>query len=154
MSALSHRRATATDLPALLALINDDVLGKNRDPLARADEPAYEAAFRAINQDANQHLVVVERSGEVIAMAQLTFIPGLSRKGAWRMNVEAVRVKSALRGQGIGAWLMQRAEEIARARGCALVQLTSDVARQDAHRFYERLGYVASHVGFKRRIET
>jgi GNAT superfamily N-acetyltransferase len=150
---LSHRSANLADLPALLALINDDVLGKNRDLLARAEEPGYQAAWRAIAGDPNQHLMVVELNREVIAMAHLTFIPGLSRKGAWRMNVEAVRVRAALRGQGIGAWMMREAEAIARSRGCALVQLTSDIRREDTHRFYTRLGYVASHVGFKRSIE-
>ncbi len=150
---LTHRKARADDLPALLQLINDDVLGKNRDTLADTDALAYQSAFAAISDDPNQYLLVVESSGEVIGMAQLTFIPGLSRKGAWRMNVEAVRVKSTMRGLGTGAWLMQAAEAIGHERGCALVQLTSDVVRQDAHRFYARLGYTPSHVGFKRLLE-
>jgi GNAT superfamily N-acetyltransferase len=150
---LSQRKAQAADLPTLLALINDDVLGKNRDPLADTDAAHYQAAFEAIARDPNQYLMVAEQAGVVIAMAQLTFIPGLSRKGAWRLNVEAVRVRSDLRSRGIGDWLMQEAENIGRARGCKLSQLTSDRQREDAHRFYERQGYVGSHVGFKKLIE-
>jgi GNAT superfamily N-acetyltransferase len=146
--ALSFRRASASDLPAMLALIADDVLGKNRD--ADASDLAYQKAFDAINADANQHLMLAERDREIIGMLQLTFIPGLSRKGAWRANVEAVRVRSDLRNAGIGAAMMHEAETLAKARGCSLAQLTSDRQRDAAHRFYARLGYTPSHVGFKK----
>ncbi|NDI87535.1 GNAT family N-acetyltransferase [Undibacterium crateris] len=149
--ALLCRRARQSDLPGLLALIADDVLGKNRDH-GDPDQACYVQAFHAIDQDANQLLLVAElqgQEGEVIAMLQLTFIPGLSRRGAWRALIESVRVSSALRGQGIGRWLMQQAITQARERGCRLVQLTSDKQRQEAHRFYGSLGFVASHDGFK-----
>ncbi|MBR7779825.1 GNAT family N-acetyltransferase [Undibacterium sp. BYS50W] len=132
-------------------MIADDVLGKNRDH-GDPDQACYVQAFQAIDQDANQLLLVAElqgQEGEVIAMLQLTFIPGLSRRGAWRALIESVRVSSALRGQGIGRWLMQQAITQARERGCRLVQLTSDKQRQEAHRFYGSLGFVASHKGFK-----
>ncbi len=134
----------------MLALIADDVLGKNRDPRAQADDPVYAQAFAVIDADPNQLLLVGELSGKVIAMLQMTFIPGLTRRGAVRANIEAVRVASGLRGQGIGAWLMNEAMLRAQARGCTLAQLTSDSARVDAHRFYQRLGFIGSHTGFKR----
>ena len=135
----------------MLALIADDVLGKNRD--ADVNDPVYEQAFDTIQADPNQVLLVGELDGVVVAMLQITFIPGLSRRGATRANIEAVRVSSALRSQGIGAWLMNEAIAIARERGCALAQLTSDAQRTEAHAFYGRLGFVASHVGFKAVLE-
>jgi GNAT superfamily N-acetyltransferase len=148
---LLARRATAADLPVMLSLIADDVLGKNRD--ADASDPVYKEAFEAINADENQYLLLSELDGEVIAMLQITFIPGLSRRGATRANIEAVRVKSAFRNQGIGEWLMKQAIAVARERGCALAQLTSDARRVEAHSFYGRLGFVGSHVGFKLPLE-
>jgi GNAT superfamily N-acetyltransferase len=144
---LHARRAALSDLPAMLALIADDKLGKNRD--AESSDPVYKEAFEVIDADENQYLLLGELDGKVIAMLQITFIPGLSRRGATRANIEAVRVKSAFRNQGIGQWLMKHAIEIARARGCALAQLTSDAQRTEAHAFYGRLGFVGSHVGFK-----
>jgi GNAT superfamily N-acetyltransferase len=151
LSELISRRATPTDLPAMLALIADDVLGKNRD--ADPSDPVYKEAYEAINADRNQYLLLGELDGEVIAMLQITFIPGLSRRGALRANIEAVRVRSTLRNQGIGRWLMKQAIEIARERNCALVQLTSDARRSEAHSFYGQLGFVGSHVGFKYVLE-
>lgn len=148
---MTFRRAHRADLPRLLALLADDVLGRNREAVASSD-PAYAMAFDAIDGDRNQHLLVAEQAGEVVGMLQLTFIPGLSRGGAWRANVEAVRVAAPLRGQGIGARLMARAEQIAAERGCRMAQLTSDLQRADAHRFYLRHGYVASHAGFKKAL--
>jgi GNAT superfamily N-acetyltransferase len=146
---LKSRRAQRSDLSAMLALIADDALGKNRDMTATADDPVYNKAFEVIANDANQVLLIGELAGETVAMLQITFIPGLSRRGALRANVEAVRVKSTLRGHGIGAWLMREAIKLARARGCALMQLTSDTQRHEAHTFYERLGFAKSHTGFK-----
>jgi GNAT superfamily N-acetyltransferase len=151
VAALTFRRARRADLPRLLALLADDVLGRNREAAASAD-PAYAAAFAAIDADPNQQLLVAEADGTVVGMLQVTFIPGLSRQGSWRANVEAVRVAAELRGRGIGAQLMAQAEQLARERGCRLVQLTSDLQRADAHRFYTRLGYSASHAGFKKPL--
>ncbi len=148
---LTSRRATRADLPALLTLIADDALGKNRD--ADHDHPIYAAAFERIDADPNQYLMVVARLDEVVGMAQITLIPGLSRRGATRANIEAVRVASGLRGQGVGTWLMLEAQKYAQSQGCALLQLTSDKVRDQAHRFYGELGYEASHIGFKRRLE-
>lgn len=144
------RPAHVGDLGALLALIADDTLGKNRE--LDAANPSYLKAFDAISADPNQQLLVAELDGRIIGMAQLSFIPGLSRGGAWRCNVEAVRIASDVRGQGFGAQLMRACEARARERGCSLLQLTSDASRVDAHRFYRGLGYVDSHLGFKKLL--
>jgi ribosomal protein S18 acetylase RimI-like enzyme len=149
---LTARRAERRDLSAMLALISDDVLGKNRDTTASDNDPVYANAFEVISNDPNQMLLVGELAGNIIAMLQITFIPGLSRRGAWRANIEVVRVNSAMRNRGIGGWLMRQAIDLARVRGCALVQLTSDVQRQQAHAFYDRLGFVHSHAGFKLKL--
>jgi GNAT superfamily N-acetyltransferase len=145
---LNTRRARLSDLPRLLELLADDTLGRSREAV-ESSEACYVQAFNAIDRDANQYLLVCELDGKVIAMLQLTFIPGLSRRGALRANIEAVRVDSALRGQGIGSWIIRKAVELARERDCGLVQLTSDKSRTEAHRFYTRLGFVGSHEGFK-----
>jgi GNAT superfamily N-acetyltransferase len=146
------RRATRADLPRLLELLADDDLGRNREA-AGGDDPAYARAFATIDADANQSLLVGEQDGYVIAMLQLTFIPGLSRRGAWRANIESVRVARTLRGRGIGAWMIEQALQEARAFGCRFAQLTSDKRRTAAHRFYGRLGFLASHEGFKLVLE-
>ncbi|WP_437358953.1 GNAT family N-acetyltransferase [Inquilinus limosus] len=140
------RAAAAADLPAILRLLADDPLGKNRET---AVEAPYQTAFAAIAADPNQEMVVAEMDGRVVGCFQLSFIPGLSRRGAWRAQIESVRIESALRGQGAGRAMMEWAIARARARGCALVQLTTDKRRPDAHRFYARLGFVASHEGMK-----
>ena len=140
LNGLTVRRAQRGDLPRLLELLADDVLGKNREGVG-SDDPAYIRAFDAIDRDPNQALLVAELEGRVVGMLQITFIPGLSRRGAWRANIEAVRVDGSVRGRGIGGWLMSRALDQARKRGCRLAQLTSDKRRPEAHRFYERLGF-------------
>ncbi|GAA2453469.1 GNAT family N-acetyltransferase [Agromyces soli] len=141
------RRAGRDDVEAILALLAGDVLRREE---SRSDDAAALRAFDVIDADASQLLVVVEGPGGAIAgTMQLTFIPGLSRGGATRMQIEAVRVDEALRGGGIGAAMIEWAIGQARERGARLVQLTSDARRDAAHRFYERLGFEASHVGFK-----
>lgn len=147
--AVTFRRATRADLPAIVALLADDRLGATREIVAETPAPAYIAAFDAIERDPNQLLVVGEADGAIAATLQLSFIPGLARGGALRGQIEAVRVRSDLRGAGVGDALFAWALEQCRARGCTLAQLTSDKARGDAHRFYERLGFVASHEGYK-----
>jgi GNAT superfamily N-acetyltransferase len=145
------RRAVHDDLTAILNLLADDPISASRGDSARPEyRPAYERAFAAIDADAAQQLLVaVSDAGEVLATMQLTVIPGLARVGASRLQIEAVRVRSDQRSRGIGgamiSWAMGRAPGL----GAPLVQLTSDAARVDAHRFYERLGFTASHVGFK-----
>jgi len=141
------READRADLPALVSLLADDVLGKARDfPTIDA---AYERAFAAIQADPRNCVMVADDAGEVVACMQITYIPGLGRHGAERCLIEAVRVRSDRRGQGIGSQLTTWAIEQARDRGCGLVQLTSDKSRTDAHRFYARHGFVASHEGMK-----
>lgn len=142
----TFRAATISDLPALVAMLADDPLGQARET---PGDPAYAAAFAAIAADPNQLQAVAELAGEIVGMLQLSFIPGLARTGAWRGQIEAVRITAAHRGAGLGQAMFEWAIEQCRARGCSLVQLTTDRSRPDAHRFYERLGFEASHVGFK-----
>lgn len=149
MSDLIIRRAAAADIPAIAALLADDFVAASREgaPLA-----AYERGFAAVDADPNQLLAVAELDGEVVGTMQLSFIPGLSRGGSWRGHVEAVRVASARRGQRIGAAMMAWAEDRCRERDCIVCELTSDNRRDAAHRFYDRLGYAASHKGFKKLL--
>lgn len=143
------RSARAADLPAIVAMLADDPLGAAREEVGDPLPEAYFAAFEAIACDANQLLVVAERDAKVTGTLQLSFLPGLARRGALRGQIEAVRVAQSVRGAGLGRSMFEWAIEECRQRGCALVQLTSDTARPDAHRFYEALGFVGSHVGFK-----
>jgi ribosomal protein S18 acetylase RimI-like enzyme len=144
------RAATADDLPAILTMLADDQLGATRE--SADDLTPYRKAFEEIDADSNQRLVVAERNGEVIGTLQLTFIAGLSRRGSKRGLIEAVRVRRDSRDIGLGTTLTRWAIEQSRAQGCSLVQLTSDKSRTDAHRFYERLGFVRSHEGFKLKL--
>jgi GNAT superfamily N-acetyltransferase len=147
------RRAQREDIPAIVALIAADQLGATRDGVRdRADLEAYEAAFLAIDADAAHILLVAESAGAIVGTMQLSFLPGLARRGALRAQIEAVRVAESTRGSGLGAAMMRWAIDEARSRGCALVQLTSDKSRTDAHRFYERLGFVSSHEGMKLKL--
>ena len=141
------REATQADLPAIVALLADDVLGKARD-FSVVDD-AYERAFADIDADPRNLLIVADEGADVVGCMQITYIPGLGRHGAERAQLEAVRVRSDKRGHGVGAQLFTWAIEQARNRGCALVQLTTDKSRVDAHRLYSRLGFVASHEGLK-----
>lgn len=149
MSDVSFRRATEADVAAIVALLADDGLGRGRENAALPLDRRYLDAFAALDSDPNQLLVVAERDGTVVGCLQLTFIPGLSRLGMWRGQIEAVRVAASERGTGLGGAMVGWAIERCRARGCGLVQLTTDKTRADAHRFYERLGFVASHEGMK-----
>ncbi|MBB0244850.1 GNAT family N-acetyltransferase [Streptomyces alkaliphilus] len=143
------RRAEARDLPAIVAMLADDPLGARRE---NPDDPApYREAFERITADPAQFLMAAERMADkaVVGTLQLTVIPGLSRRGSDRALIEAVRVHASQRGTGLGTRLVEWAIAEARRRECAMVQLTSDATREDAHRFYERLGFIPSHVGFK-----
>ncbi|MFJ2370288.1 GNAT family N-acetyltransferase [Microbacterium sp. NPDC087665] len=145
------RRATAADTDAVIALLADDPISAARGDVASDDDrPAYAAALVEILAEPSNDLLVVELDGAIVGTLQLTSIPGMARRGARRLLVEAVRVQSDLRSSGIGSAVMRWVGEIAApAVDASMVQLTSDAARTDAHRFYERLGYIGSHLGFK-----
>ncbi|MEW1644464.1 GNAT family N-acetyltransferase [Streptomyces sp. NPDC091219] len=147
MGDLEIRAAVTEDIPAIVAMLADDPLGSQRE--SPDDLTPYLAALERLAADPNQHLVVAVREGRVVGTLQLTIVPGLSRKGATRSIVEAVRIHADERGSGLGTQLIEWAIDESRRQDCQLVQLTSDVTRTDAHRFYERLGFTASHVGFK-----
>ncbi len=146
------RLATLADLPQCIALLADDELGATREnPTLPLDE-RYLAAFNAIHNADNNELVVMAQDDEIIGMLQLTFIPQLSHLGSWRAHIEGVRIASTHRGQGLGRQLFEWAINRAKQKRCRLVQLTSNKKRTDAVRFYESLGFVASHDGFKLAI--
>ncbi|MEU4119395.1 GNAT family N-acetyltransferase [Kitasatospora sp. NPDC028055] len=147
---LTIRRAGEGDLPAIVAMLADDPLGATRE--SPDDLTPYRTAFTRIDRDPHQHLVVAERAGRVVGTLQLTVVPGLSRAGSTRTIIEAVRIHAEERGSGLGTELIEWAVERSRELGADLVQLTSDATRTDAHRFYERLGFTASHIGFKRKL--
>jgi ribosomal protein S18 acetylase RimI-like enzyme len=150
---LEIRPARREEVPAIVRLLADDPLGATREQPSEPLAPAYWAAFDALAAQGGNEILVAVRAGEVIGCLQLTVIPGLSRMGLTRGQLEGVRVSATARGQGIGEALVRAAVDRARARGCRLIQLTSDRSRGDAQRFYERLGFVASHVGFKLALD-
>ncbi|MFI0156403.1 GNAT family N-acetyltransferase [Streptomyces lydicus] len=147
MSDIEIRPATEADLPAIVGMLADDPLGAARE--SPDDLAPYRAAYKTLAADPQQHLVVAVREGRTIGTLQLTVIPGLSRRGATRSIIEAVRIHRDERGTGLGSQLIEWAVAESRTLGCQMVQLTSDATRVDAHRFYERLGFEASHLGFK-----
>ncbi|AXE87166.1 GNAT family N-acetyltransferase [Streptomyces sp. Go-475] len=147
MGDLEIRAAVADDVPAIVGMLADDPLGAQRE--SPDDLAPYLAALERLSADPNQHLVVAVREGRVVGTLQLTVIPGLSRRGATRSIIEGVRIHADERGSGLGTRLIEWAIAESREQGCQLVQLTSDKTRTDAHRFYERLGFTASHTGFK-----
>ncbi|MGC5615877.1 GNAT family N-acetyltransferase [Georgenia sp. Z1491] len=140
-------RARAEDVPAIVDLLRDDVLGAQRED---HDLAAYERAFEAIDRDPSHYLACARDSqGQVVGVMQLTLLPGLSRGGALRLQIEGVRVAATTRGSGLGGAMFDWAHAYGRSRGARFVQLTTDRSRADAHRFYERLGYRATHEGYK-----
>lgn len=149
MTRLTYRDATAADLGFIVRLIVEDSVVATDDQPDRPDHPRYLAALAAINADRNQKLVVAELDGVPVGTLQLTFIPGIARLGETRCLVEAVHIAPTHRNLGLGSEMIGWAIAEARARGCGLVQLTSNKKRLDAHRFYERLGFKKSHEGFK-----
>lgn len=150
---LTFREANHDDLESLVTLLADDKLGKLREDTRSPLNARYVSAFESINTDPNNALIVAEYQHKIVGMLQLTFIPYLTHTGSWRCLVEGVRIHKNYRGQGYGEQMFEYAIEAARVRGCALVQLTSDKNRPDAIKFYERLGFVASHEGFKLKLK-
>lgn len=150
MPELAYRRATAADLPFIVELVTvDDVSDMRLDDASRLDDPVYAEALAAIDADPHQELYVATLGGEPVGTFQLTFLPGIMRRGMWRGLVESVHIAPAHRNQGLGGQMMQWAIARAREKGCGMVQLTSNKKRLDAHRFYRRLGFQQSHEGFK-----
>lgn len=150
MGDLEIRTAVAEDIPAIVGMLADDPLGARRE--SPDDLTPYLSALERISADVNQRLVVAVREGRVVGTLQLTIVPGLSRCGATRSIIEGVRVHADERGSGLGTRFIEWAIEESRRENCRLIQLTSDSKRTDAHRFYERLGFEASHVGFKLQL--
>jgi ribosomal protein S18 acetylase RimI-like enzyme len=153
MPELTFRRATAADLHAIVRLLADDELGCEREDPRIPLDTRYLDAFAAIARDPNQLLAVADRGGEVVGCLQLTFIPGLSRRGMWRGQIESVRISSSERGRGLGQTMFEWAVAECGRRRCGTVQLTTDKRRRDAHRFYAALGFEASHEGMKLSLE-
>ncbi|MDT8915687.1 GNAT family N-acetyltransferase [Amycolatopsis sp. PS_44_ISF1] len=152
MPDIEIRRARRDDVEAIVRMLADDQIGATRDSTDNLD--LYLQAFDAITADPNQLLMVAALDDEPVGTLQLSIIPGLTRSGALRGQVEAVRVHRDHRSTGLGGHLMRWAIEEAKRRDCELVQLTSDKRRTEAHKFYERLGFVASHTGFKLNLQS
>ncbi|MBL3668514.1 GNAT family N-acetyltransferase [Streptomyces sp. M2CJ-2] len=151
MTDIGIRPADANDIPAIVDMLADDALGATRE--SPDDLHPYFVAYERLQADPNQFVMVAVREDRVVGTFQLTVVPGLSRRGSTRSVIEGVRVHSSERGHGLGQLMIEWAIEESRKQGCSLVQLTSDTARPDAHRFYERLGFVGSHVGFKLALQ-
>jgi GNAT superfamily N-acetyltransferase len=146
---LTYRNARPDDLPFLIALIVEDSVVDSGDDAADAMHADYRNALAAIDADPNQEMLVVEVEGETVGCFQLSYLPGLMRRGMWRGQIEVVHVSAAKRNSGLGTQMMRWAIERCRERNCGMIQLTSNKKRVDAHRFYERLGFARSHEGFK-----
>lgn len=152
MSDVIFRTATADDLPAIVALLDDDDLSRGREDASLPLDPRYLAAFEAIEADPNQMQIVAELDGRVVGTMQVSFLPGIAFRGGWRGQIEAVRIASDLRGRGLGKQMIEWAVDLFRERGCHMAQLTSMSTRVDAHRFYEQMGWNKSHAGFKLKL--
>jgi GNAT superfamily N-acetyltransferase len=149
---IRFRRAAFADLAAIVDLLADDDIGATREVPGTPLDGRYLSAFEAIDKDPNQLLAVVEREADIVGCLQLTFLPGLSRTGMWRGQIESVRTAKSVRGEGLGRKMFEWAIAQCRDRGCGLVQLTTDKGRPDAMRFYEALGFEASHEGMKLKL--
>lgn len=149
LNELSFREATHDDLPTLVAMLADDSLGAAREIVSDPVDRRYEEALAAVQRDPNNQILVVEDQQQILGTFQLTFLPNLSRLGAWRCQIEGVRIQASFRGQGLGKWMIQEGIRRAKERNCLLVQLTSDKRRQDALKFYQDLGFEPTHEGFK-----
>jgi len=146
---LTYRAAKPEDLPFIVGLIVEDSVVATDDNPADAMHPDYTKALAAMDADPNQEMFVVEDNGQAIGCFQLSYLPGLMRRGMWRGQIEVVHVSEALRNRGYGSQMMRWALRRCREKGCGMVQLTSNKKRLDAHRFYVRLGFQQSHEGFK-----
>lgn len=141
------RRATIFDLEAIIVLLADDDLGKVREGFVA--DSAYKVVFDRILADPNQFLMVVVKEARVVGTCHLTLMPSLTFRGSLRMNIEAVRVSSDVRGQGIGEWMLDQVIQLCKRERCKMIQLTTNKERLDALRFYEKMGFSATHIGMK-----
>jgi GNAT superfamily N-acetyltransferase len=146
---LTYRKAVEADLPFIVKLLSDDAVRATDDRPDEPFHPRYVAALRELEIDPNQMMMLAMLGDETVGTIQLTFIPGISGLGTKRCLLEAVHIAPTHRSKGLGSQMIQWAIEQARQRGCGMVQLTSNKKRLDAHRFYERLGFLKSHEGFK-----
>jgi ribosomal protein S18 acetylase RimI-like enzyme len=149
MNNVSFRPAVLSDLTGIVAMLADDELGCQREDPSIPLNQRYLESFAAIDRDPNQFLAVVEDNGMLVGCLQLTFVPGLSRLGMQRGQIESVRIATEYRGKGLGRKMIEWAIAECRRRGCGLVQLTTDKSRAEAYQFYESLGFSASHEGMK-----
>ena len=149
VSDVTFRLAKREDLPSIVRMLADDELGSQRERYEDPIPEPYYAAFEQIDHDSNHELIVAELNGTVIGTLQLMFLPSISFQGGLRAQVESVRVDKAYQGQGIGSAMMKWTIERAKERGAHVVQLTTHKSREDAHRFYERLGFKGTHLGMK-----
>jgi len=150
---LTHRKTAIDDLPAILGLLIDDALGQAREEVSTIPHQCYIEAFKDIDADPNQYLMVVEQGEEIVGTCHLTILPSLTFKGSRRLHIEAVRVSSQHRRKKIGQWMIQAALDYGRSRGASLAQLTTDKRRKDAQKFYTSLGFTPSHEGMKLILE-
>ncbi len=146
---VTFRAATRADVPAIVALLADDVLGKTRET---APMQHYLDVFDQMQGDPHNHIILGDMAGQIVACYQLTIINGLSLSATRRALLEGVRVAASHRGQRIGQALIEDAEARARGAGCSLIQFTTNASRRDAHRFYDRLGFTPSHIGYKKAL--
>ncbi|MFP3392780.1 GNAT family N-acetyltransferase [Brevibacillus sp. SIMBA_040] len=149
---LTFRMATAQDVDKIVQLLADDELGKTRERYEKPLPESYLKAFEAIDNDPNNELIVACLGEDIVGVQQITFTPYLTHQGSWRATIEGVRTASTERGKGLGSKLILWAVERAKERGCHIVQLTTDKQRPDALRFYERLGFTATHEGLKMKL--
>ena len=149
---LTFRLATAQDVDKIVQMLADDELGKTRERYEKPLPESYLQAFEAIEKDPNNELIVACLGEEIVGVQQITFTPYLTHQGSWRATIEGVRTASSERGKGLGSKLILWAVDRAKERGCHIVQLTTDKQRPDALRFYERLGFTATHEGLKMKL--
>lgn len=152
MEKIKFRTATIEDLDRIVSMLADDPLGNQRERYESPLPQSYIAAFKAIESDPNNELIVATLKEEVIGVLQITFTPYITYQGGWRAIIEGVRTSASVRGSGIGSEMIRFAIDLAKERGCHLVQLTTDKKRPDAIRFYEQLGFIASHEGMKLKL--
>ena len=147
------RAATTDDLPYVVRMLADDFLGGTREKVEESISENYIRAFQEIENDPNNELIIAEFHGKIVGTFQLTYTPSLTFQGGSRCTVESVRVDSSLRGRGIGRKMMLWAIKRAKEMGCVSMQLTTHKERENAHRFYERLGFETTHLGMKLKLK-